>query len=56
MAARKMVKLLDKWPIELARMTMRGAKKQGKEYSQIKRCMLHIFECYQEEFPSEKKQ
>ena len=56
MAARKMLKFLDKWPKELARMTQRGFKKQGKEHLLIKRCMLHIFEAYQEEFPSNRKE
>ena len=56
MAARKMVKFLDKWPKELARMTQRGFKKQGKEHLLIKRCMLHIFEAYEEEFPSNRKE
>lgn len=50
MAARKMVKVLDKWPSELIIMTSKG--KPGREISQIKRCMLHIFEVYEEAFPS----
>lgn len=49
MKARKMVKILDKWPIELQKLTQRG--KQSKELSQIKRCMLHISECYEDNFP-----
>lgn len=50
MAARKMVKLLDKWPCELIKLTTKGS--QNKELSQIKRCMLQIFECYEDNFPS----
>lgn len=51
MKARKMVKILDKWPVELQKLTQRG--KQSKELSQIKRCMLHISECYEDNFPQQ---
>jgi hypothetical protein len=44
LAARKMVKVLDKWPTELQMLT-------GKKQSQVKRCMTHIFEFYEETFP-----
>lgn len=46
MAARKMTKLKEKWPIELFYMT--GMKKKS---SQLKRCVTHIFEFYEEAFP-----
>lgn len=52
MAARKMVKVLDKWNRELTVMTGRG--RSNKELSQIKRCMLHIFEVYEEAFPQQR--
>lgn len=52
MAARKMVKVLDKWPQELILMT--GFGKSNRELSQIKRCMLQIFEVYEIAFPSQK--
>ena len=47
-----MVKVLDKWNRELTVMTGRG--RNAKEQSQIKRCMLHIFEVYEEAFPHQK--
>jgi hypothetical protein len=43
--------VLDKWPVELIQMTSKG--KPGREISQIKRCMLHIFEVYEEAFPTQ---
>jgi hypothetical protein len=46
MAARKMVKVQDKWPNELYLMS--GLRKKS---TQIKRCMMHIFEFYEETFP-----
>lgn len=49
MAARKHVKVLEKWPEELILMT--GYGKQNRELSQIKRCMLQIFEVYEVAFP-----
>ena len=45
-AARKMVKVIDKFPKEL--MLMANA---NKKVSSIKRCMMHIFEFYEETFP-----
>ena len=48
MAARKMMKLKEKWPQELYNMTG-----QRKKASQIKRCMNHIFEFYEETFPEQ---
>lgn len=48
MAARKMMKLKEKWPQELYFMTG-----QRKKASQIKRCMNHIFEFYEETFPEQ---
>lgn len=50
MKARKMVKILDKWPVELQKLTQRG-RPSSKELSQIKRCMLHISEVYDDNFP-----
>ena len=52
MAARKMVKVLDKWPQEL--ITLTGFGKSTRELSQIKRCMLQIFEVYEVTFPTQK--
>ena len=46
MAARKMIKVKDKWPHEMYLMT--GFRKKA---TQIKRCMMHIFEFYEETFP-----
>lgn len=46
MAARKMVRVKEKWPRELELMSG-----QRKKASQIKRCMMHIFEFYEETFP-----
>jgi hypothetical protein len=43
MAARKVVKLKEKWPIDLERITT-------KKKSQAKRCMLHVLEVYDETF------
>jgi hypothetical protein len=48
MAARKMMKLKEKWPQELFLMTG-----QRKKANQIKRCMNHIFEFYEETFPEQ---
>jgi Cyclin, C-terminal domain len=48
MAARKMMKLKEKWPNELYLMTG-----QRKKANQIKRCMNHIFEFYEETFPEQ---
>lgn len=53
MAARKMVKVLEKWPQEL--ITMTGFGKTNRELSQIKRCMLQIFEVYEVAFPTQKQ-
>lgn len=41
-----MIKIKDKWPNELINMT--GGRKKA---NQIKRCMMHIFEFYEETFP-----
>jgi hypothetical protein len=46
MAARKMIKVKEKWPLDLYLMTG-----QRKKAQQIKRCMIHIFEFYEETFP-----
>lgn len=46
LAARKMVKVIDKFPNEL--MLIAGV---NKKLSSIKRCMMHIFEFYEETFP-----
>jgi len=46
MAARKMVRVKDKWSNEL--FLMSGMRKKA---NQVKRCMMHIFEFYEETFP-----
>jgi hypothetical protein len=46
MAARKMIRVKEKWNNELYLMS--GSRKKA---SQVKRCMLHIFEFYEETFP-----
>ena len=48
MAARKIVRVQQKWPNEL--FLMSGLKKKE---TQIKRCMVHIFEFYEETFPED---
>lgn len=48
MAARKIVKVEQKWPNELFLMST-----LKKKETQIKRCMVHIFEFYEETFPED---
>jgi hypothetical protein len=46
MAARKMIRIREKWNIELEAMTVGLVS-----VSRAKRCMHHIFEFYEETFP-----